>query len=126
MIEARGVIARFSDSTEQRVHAWSDDGTPLVLGSAGLEPAERAGDYELFDVGVSTVIGGGGWMVHGVTEADEDGETSHYIQPVVAWRVDEDGTGEPLVADADGTVVPGRGPGVLGYFHPNEDEHPAH
>ncbi|MEU9322014.1 hypothetical protein [Streptomyces sp. NPDC048295] len=85
------------------VHAWSDEGEPLVLWRNGLQ---RAQDIEGFKEvrerrQIVGVVPGGGWM----TEWQDPNEGTLFADPVVAWAVYSDGDARAIDTDADGDAV---------------------
>jgi hypothetical protein len=128
VIPATNIVAIYGNDTEddplrsRPVVAFDDAGRPLVLGDEGLVPADRyPGFRSLAQTLRHTVIPGAGWMaaVPLGEEVDDDGDPTHFLHvPVVAWLIDDEGDGVPLVARADGTTA--AWDGVT--FHPDQVE----
>jgi len=135
MIPAMGYEVSFQLEGEEkprwvseRVVAWADDGTPLIARALGLGRADEVShiyghkilswEVEEEDVPLG-VIPGGDWRA---TFESDNGEGS-WTEPVVAWLVRADGSGEPLVSDSDGCLdkVPTA---KVKYWHPDGDWHP--
>jgi hypothetical protein len=63
------------------------------------------------------VIPGDGWFAALPFDEESFEDATHFLHvPVVAWLIDDDGDGVPLVARADGTTAAWDGP----VFHPDE------
>lgn len=109
MIPTSGWVAtiRRGDENDPRlttapVAGW-DHGGGLILDPAGhrLVPAhEERGFVGISHVTPATVIPGDGWVADWTDSAGR-GHTA----PVVAWRIDADGNGTPLLAGATGAVA---------------------
>lgn len=81
------------------VHAWDEDGFPMVLDGRSLVSAKRAGKYVCVEEDpnppVIAVAPAAGWWVEYA-----DG----FKEPVIAWGVHGDGSVRPLTTDSDGQV----------------------
>ncbi|MGW2410270.1 hypothetical protein ACWCXK_38020 [Streptomyces sp. NPDC001739] len=85
------------------VHAWDDEGEPLVLWRSELRRARNIeGFKEVRErrqiVGVAP---GGGWM----TEWQDRDEGTFVADPVVAWAVYSDGEARAIDTDSSGEAV---------------------
>jgi hypothetical protein len=91
-----------------------------VLGERGLVAAESLGGFQSIAQTVAhTVIPGAGWIAALPLDDDSVDEARRFLHvPVVAWLIDHDGDGVPLVVRPDGTAGPWDGP----VFHPDELE----
>jgi hypothetical protein len=133
VIPATHIVALYGSDTDDDplwscpVIAFDDDGRPLVLGERGLVPAESLdGFHSLATTVEHTVIPGAGWIAAVAIDDDDRfdpgvgfGDPRRYFHvPVVAWLIDDDGEGVPLVARPDGTTATWEGP----VFHPDEVE----
>lgn len=107
----------------QPVIAWSDDGEALVASADGdLVPASRSAAFvhvDKVDTAFIAVIPGGGWRIEW---PQEDGTT--LTEPVLAWGIDADGWGKPLMTDVDGSVEPVE-VGKARILPPSEGAHPT-
>ncbi|MFD7623967.1 hypothetical protein ACFV6W_45690, partial [Streptomyces sp. NPDC059802] len=85
------------------VHAWDDEGEPLVLWRNELRRAQNIeGFKEVRECRqIVGVVPGGGWMTEW---KDPSAETSS-ADPVVAWAVYSDGDARAIDTDADGDTV---------------------
>ncbi|MES9512042.1 hypothetical protein ABWJ92_37620 [Streptomyces sp. NPDC000609] len=85
------------------VHAWSDDGEPLVLWRNGLQRAQNIEGFKEVRERrqIVGVVPGGGWM----TEWKDPSEGTSSADPVVAWAVYSDGDARAIDTDADGDAV---------------------
>jgi hypothetical protein len=126
VIPATDIVAIYGSDTDddplwsRPVVAFDDHGRPLVLGDRGLVPAESLGGFQSLAKSVRhTVIPGAGWIAALALDDDDLGDARHVVHvPVVAWLIDEDGDGVPLVARSDGTTGAWDGP----VFHPDQVE----
>jgi hypothetical protein len=130
VIPATNIVALYGSETDDDplwscpVIAFDDDGRPLVLGERGLVPAESLdGFHSLANTVGHTVIPGAGWIAALALDDDDGGDgfddRRRYVHvPVVAWLIDDDGDGVPVVARPDGTTCTWDGP----VFHPDEVE----
>jgi hypothetical protein len=126
VIPATNIVALYgSDAADDQlwsrpVVAFDDAGRPLVLGERGLVQADSLAGFQSIATTVNhTVIPGAGWMAV-LTFDDHDVDRAERVLhvPVVAWLIDDDGDGVPLVARPDGTTGAWDGP----VFHPAEVE----
>jgi hypothetical protein len=104
---------------ERQVIAWNDTGDAMVVGKAGLVPAQTLPSFEgLFERGdarILTALPGGGWMVDTIWE---DGECT--TEPVLLWQVHADGTAIPIDTDSHGETGTALGHGSRSYlYHPD-------
>jgi hypothetical protein len=108
------------DLRSRPVVAFDDEGGPLVLGERGLVAADSLPGFRSLAKTVrNTVIPGAGWLAALPIDADTTEDATRFLHvPVVAWLIDDDGDGLPLVAGADGTTAVWDGP----VFHPDETE----
>ena len=130
MIPAPDIVANYGSDTDddplrsRPVVAFDDVGRPLVLGDRGLVPAESlAGFRSLAKALRHTVIPGAGWMATLALDGPADDgclDTAERLLhvPVVAWLIDDEGDGVPLVARSDGSTAAWDGP----VFHPEQAE----
>ncbi len=126
MIPATNIVAIYGSDTDddplwsRPVVAFDHDGRALVLGERGLVPAEsEPGFHSLAKTVKHTVIPGDGWMAAVPLDDDSVEDARRFLHvPVVAWLIDDEGDGVPLVARSDGTTGAWDGP----VFHPDEVE----
>jgi hypothetical protein len=127
VIPATNIVALYGSDTDvdqlwsRPVIAFDDDGRPLVLGERGLVPAESLDGFHSLATTVDhTVIPGAGWIAALSLDDDEEvDDPQRFLHvPVVAWLIDDDGDGVPVVARPDGTTAAWDGP----IFHPDEVE----
>ncbi|MFI9262735.1 hypothetical protein ACIGT4_34280 [Streptomyces sioyaensis] len=85
------------------VHAWNDDGEPLVLWRNELQRAQNIEGFKEVRERrqIVGVVPGGGWM----TEWQDPSEGTSFADPVVAWAVYSDGDARAIDTDADGEAV---------------------
>ena len=86
------------------VHAWDDEGEPLVLWRNELRRAQTLEGFKSVRerrqiVGVAP---GGGWM----TEWQDPNEGTSFADPVVAWAVYSDGEAIAIDTDSSGEAMP--------------------
>jgi hypothetical protein len=110
------------DAQPRKVIAWSDKGSPMVLGDGGLVTAQtfpgfnrviRRGDL----APAVAALPGGGWMVDTLWE---DGDVT--ATPVLLWAVHSDGTATPMDTDHNGETSSALHSGERHYvYHPDHD-----
>jgi len=126
VIPATNILAIYGSDTpddplwSRPVVAFDDAGHPLVLGERGLVPAESIAGFQSLAKAVNhTVIPGAGWIAALPLDDESVEDATRFLHvPVVAWLIDEDGDGVPLVARSDGTTAAWEGP----LFHPDQVE----
>lgn len=82
------------------VIAWDEGGYPYVAGEHNLVPANSYANF--VDIGegdapIIAAIPGGGWQV----KWSNEGGTA-YVEPILAWILDADGSAKPISSDSDG------------------------
>lgn len=89
--------------THKPVVAWTDDGDALIVGRTDLVRARTRDNFhsltESHQAATVGVIPGGGWLVE---FTDDDGST--WIEPILAWTVEADGSVKPQAVEVDGSV----------------------
>lgn len=108
--------------TSQKVIAWANNGDAMVLGEAGLVPAQNLPGFQRIYRGVnaSPIVGaipGGGWLVDSLMD---DGEW--VTAPVLAWAVHADGTASPIDTDYAGETGDARAAERCYIYHPDHDD----
>ncbi|MFC8834908.1 hypothetical protein ACFT8V_17130 [Streptomyces griseoincarnatus] len=85
------------------VHAWDEEGEPLVLWRNELRRARNiAGFKEVRERRqIVGVVPGGGWM----TEWQDPSEGTSFADPVVAWAVYSDGEARAIDTDSSGDAT---------------------
>ncbi|MFJ1618716.1 hypothetical protein ACIODT_40525 [Streptomyces sp. NPDC088251] len=85
------------------VHAWDDEGEPLVLWRNELRRAQNIEGFKEVRERrqIVGVVPGGGWM----TEWQDPSEGTSFADPVVAWAVYSDGDARAIDTDADGDTA---------------------
>ncbi|MFB7609822.1 hypothetical protein [Streptomyces gardneri] len=85
------------------VHAWGDEGEPLVLWRNELRRAQNIEGFKEVRERrqIVSVVPGGGWM----TEWQEPGEGTLFADPVVAWVVYSDGEARAIDTDSSGEAT---------------------
>jgi hypothetical protein len=69
--------------------------------------------------GMTTIIPGGGWVAVVPVDDDDDREASAFLEtPIVAWMIEPDGTGRPIIADRRGSTKVFEGL----VFHPDQHQ----
>jgi hypothetical protein len=112
MIPASGTQIAMIQTADGRyrraVHAWDDDGHPMVVGTTGLVRADSLGDVDkILDGGdeffrIVAAVPGGGWMMR-----DTDQQPMRSV-PVISWLVRADGTTTAVVPEGQGDSVNGH------------------
>ncbi|MCM8555456.1 hypothetical protein [Streptomyces sp. STCH 565 A] len=82
------------------VHAWDDEGEPLVLWRNDLRRARNIEGFKEVRERrqIVGVVPGGGWM----TEWQDPDEGTSFADPVVAWAVYSDGEARAIDTDSAG------------------------
>ncbi len=101
------------------VHAWDDEGEPLVLWRNELRRAQNIEGFKEVRERrqIVGVVPGGGWM----TEWQDPSEETSFADPVVAWAVYSDGEARAIDTDSSGEAVL-LSPSVKGrrIYHPDQ------
>ncbi|MET7696454.1 hypothetical protein [Streptomyces sp. NPDC005485] len=86
------------------VHAWDDEGAPLVLWRNALRSAPSIEGFKEVRERHQIVgaVPGGGWM----TEWQDPGAGTSFADPVVAWVVYSNGGAQPIDTDSSGEGMP--------------------
>jgi hypothetical protein len=86
------------------VHAWDDEGEPLVLWRNELRRAQTIEGFKAVRERrqIVGVVPGGGWM----TEWQDPSEGTSFADPVVAWAVYSDGSAIAIDTDSSGEAMP--------------------
>jgi len=67
---------------------------------------------------MTTIIPGGGWVAVVPLDDDDRNATSFMETPIVAWMIESDGTGVPVIADRRGSTKVFEGL----VFHPDQHQ----
>ena len=54
---------------------------------------------------MTTIIPGGGWMAIVPMEAPDRNMATFLETPIVAWIIEDDGSGRPVIVERDGTTA---------------------